>query len=240
MKVINFPERTQDLGAHNQRWMVNTLYAELLTMVCSMLVDITNEPCTKNDLKKYNRSRIEYPTQWEHMERAYRQQTVRWSDRMHTHEADPSTEKLMAWRRVVQHGNGQIPAVRRKKKISDSIRESCRDKQAFTGRLEIALGGRTGEPREKKQTMKTFLHSPFCLRFSSGRIFCSLFAFFFVRSLAATMDNDTLHTSSPGWGKMVLIFELCHKISFQLICFRTRQEHNHIQFRILSQSQWKN
>lgn len=73
MKVNNFPERTQDLGAHNQRWMVNTLYAELLTMVCSMLVDITNEPCTKNDLKKYNRSRIEYPTQWEHMERAYRQ-----------------------------------------------------------------------------------------------------------------------------------------------------------------------
>lgn len=75
------------------------------------------------------------------------------------------------------------------KKKTDSIRESCRDKQAFTGLLEITRAD-TPANNEKNQTMETILHSTFCLRFSSGRIFCYLFAFL----CFACSNNGQRHT----------------------------------------------
>lgn len=131
-----------------------------------------------------------------------------------------------------QHGNGQIPTVHRMKKKTDSIRESCRDKQAFTGRLEITRAATPANNEKNKQW------KPFCIQhsvcFSHPDAFFAIFLLFYA-SLAATMSNDTL-SPRPSSCEMFLIFELCQKISFSLICFRIRQEHNHIQFQMLSQS----
>lgn len=142
MKVINFPEHTQDSSAHNQRLMVNTLCTSGCVDhgVCTVLVGITVEPCPIREKKKSN---------WiSHRATERAQQTagreVNWSN-AYSGGPESSVEKIdgMAVRGQANTAKQRSNSDCAHTKKSDSIRDSCRDKRAFTDRLEIAGVPRT-------------------------------------------------------------------------------------------------